>query len=137
MVFRKLSRAVKAGTQSTPQSTRPGGDVDDSELDFYVVAKAGDVQPGELKYVEVGPNYEPIVLINFEGDFYALGDLCTHEEASLSDGEIVGDEIECPLHGGAFEIKTGLPANFPVVVPATTYRTRVVGDDVQIGLPRK
>ena len=61
---------------------------------------------------------------------------CTHEEASLSDGELQGDELECPLHGGAVEIKTGLPANFPIVVPATTYRTRVVGDEVQIGLPK-
>jgi 3-phenylpropionate/trans-cinnamate dioxygenase ferredoxin subunit len=137
MVFRKLSRSISGGSQERQAPTRPGGDVDDSELNFYVVAHVGDVEPGELKYVEVGPNYEPIVLINFEGDFYALGDLCTHEEASLSDGEIVGDEIECPLHGGAFEIKTGLPANFPVVVPATTYRTRVVGDEVQIGLPKK
>ena len=137
MVLRKLANSVKAGTQPSQAPTRPGGDVDDSELNFYVVAHVGDVEPGELKYVEVGPNYDPIVLINFEGDFYALGDLCTHEEASLSDGEIVGDEIECPLHGGAFEIRTGLPANFPVVVPATTYRTRVVEDEVQIGLPRK
>jgi len=137
MVFRKLGKAVKAGTQPSQAPSRPGGDVDDNELSFYVVANANDIAPGELKYVEVGPKYEPVVLINFEGDFYALSDLCTHEEASLSDGEIVGDEIECPLHGGAFEIKTGLPANFPVVVPATTYRTRVVDDEVQIGLRTK
>ncbi len=137
MVFRKLGKAVKAGTQPSQAPSRPGGDVDDSELSFYVVGNVADVAPGELKYVEVGPKYVPIVLINFEGDFYALGDLCTHEDASLSDGELQGDEIECPLHGGAFEIKTGLPANFPVVVPAKTYRTRVVGDEVQIGLLQK
>ena len=136
MVFRKRSRAVSGGSQESQAPPRPGGDVDDSELNFYVVGKADDLQHGEMKYVEVGPKYDPIVLINFEGDYYALGDLCTHEEASLSDGEIVGDEIECPLHGGAFEIKTGLPAAFPVVVPATTYRVRVVGDEVQIGLPK-
>ncbi|MCO5223297.1 MAG: non-heme iron oxygenase ferredoxin subunit [Thermomicrobiales bacterium] len=137
MVFRKLGRAVKAGMQQTEPPVGQGADVADSELNFYVVGKVDDVGPGELKYVEVGPNYDPICLINFEGDFYALGDLCTHEEASLSDGEIQGDEIECPLHGGAFEIRTGLPANFPVVVPATMYRTRVVGDEVQIGLPKR
>jgi ethylbenzene dioxygenase ferredoxin component len=88
-----------------------------------------------MTYVEVGQDDEPIVLINFEGDYYALSDPCTHEEASLSDGEIIGDEIECPLHGGAFEIRTGLPANFPVVVPATVYKVRVVDGEVQIGLP--
>lgn len=137
MVLRKLGRAVQAGTKPTQAPTRPGGDVDDSELDFYVAAKATGFDPGELKYVEVGPNYLAIVLINFEGDYYALSDICTHEDASLSDGEVIGDELECPLHGGAVEIKTGLPANFPIVVPATTYRTRVVGDQVQIGLPKK
>jgi nitrite reductase/ring-hydroxylating ferredoxin subunit len=79
-------------------------------------------------YVEVGN--DPVVLINLEGDYYALNDLCTHEDASLSDGEDVGDEIECPMHGGAFEIRTGLPANFPVVVPVETYDVKVEGDVV-------
>jgi len=97
---------------------------------FVTVAKVGDLAPGEMMYVEVGD--EPVVLINLDGEFYALSDICTHEEASLSDGEIVGDEIECPLHGGAFDIRTGQPVAFPVVVPAQTYRVRVVGDEVQV-----
>jgi nitrite reductase/ring-hydroxylating ferredoxin subunit len=104
------------------------------ELTFYPVASVGEIGPGELKYVEAGPDYEPICLINFEGDFYAINDCCTHQDASLSDGEIVGDEIECPLHGGAFEIKTGLPANFPVVTPVETYQVKVEGDQILIGI---
>ena len=69
---------------------------------------------------------------------YATTDICSHEHAYLSEGWLDPDDctIECPLHGGAVEIKTGLPANFPIVVPSTTYRTRVVGDEVQIGLPK-
>lgn len=101
---------------------------------FQTVARTNDIGPGEMKYVEAGKHENPIVLINFEGDYYALTDICTHEEASLSDGEIIGDEIECPLHGGAFEIRTGLPAAFPVVVPAKIYPVRVVGDEVQIAV---
>lgn len=101
---------------------------------FQTVAHVTDIGPGEMKYVEAGKNDDPIVLINVEGEFYALTDTCTHEEASLSDGEVIGDEIECPLHGGAFEIKTGLPAAFPVVVAAKIYPVRVVGDDVQIAV---
>src|SRR5918998_3068593 len=97
--------------------------------DSYVtVAKVTDLNPGELMYVEVDD--EPICLINLDGEFHALNDLCTHEEASLSDGEIIGDEIECPLHGGAFEIRTGQPASFPVVVPAETFAVKVEGDTV-------
>jgi nitrite reductase/ring-hydroxylating ferredoxin subunit len=101
---------------------------------WYAVGKVGDIGPGELKYVEAGPNDEPICLINFEGELYAMGDCCTHEYASLADGEIVGDELECPLHGGAFEIKTGMPANFPVVVRNVMYPVKIDGESILIGV---
>ncbi|MDP8908084.1 MAG: non-heme iron oxygenase ferredoxin subunit [Chloroflexota bacterium] len=99
---------------------------------YVTVAKVGDLEPGELMYVEVGD--EPVCLINLEGELYALNDTCTHEEASLSDGTIEGDEIECPLHGGAFNIRTGEPVAFPVVVPVETYGVRIVGDEVQVAV---
>ena len=101
-----------------------------SEQSFVTVARVGDLKPGQMTYVEVGD--DPVCLINLDGDFYAISDICTHEEASLSDGTIIGDEIECPLHGGAFDIRTGQPIAFPVVVPLATYRVRVVGDEVQV-----
>jgi 3-phenylpropionate/trans-cinnamate dioxygenase ferredoxin component len=94
------------------------------------VARTSDLAPGQAMYVEVGE--DPVCLINLDGGFYALSDICTHQEASLSDGEVVGDEIECPLHGGAFDIRTGAPASLPVVVPAETYRVKVVGDVVLV-----
>lgn len=101
-----------------------------ADLEFETVAKTSDLAPGEMMYVEVGD--EPVCLINLDGGFYAISDICTHEEASLSDGEISGGEIECPLHGGAFDIRTGAPVAFPVVVPVETFAVRVVGDEVQI-----
>ena len=90
---------------------------------WYDVGRTTDLSPGEMMYVEVGR--DPVVLISLEDGLYALSDICTHQDASLSDGEIIGDEIECPLHGGAFEIRTGLPANMPVVVPVETYDVKV------------
>jgi nitrite reductase/ring-hydroxylating ferredoxin subunit len=100
---------------------------DDNRV-WYEVAQTSDLSPGEVMYVEVGS--DPVALINLEGEFYALCDICTHQDASLSDGEVYGDEIECPMHGGAFEIRTGLPVNFPVVVPVETYDVKVEGDRV-------
>lgn len=79
-------------------------------------------------YVEVGR--DPVALINLDGQFFALNDICTHQDASLSDGEVFGDEIECPFHGGSFDIRTGQPTSFPVVVPVETYEIRVEGDVV-------
>ena len=100
-----------------------------SENGWQEVAKVDDLAPGQMMYVEVGE--DPVVLINLEGEFFALSDICTHQDASLSDGEIISDELECPLHGGAFEIRTGQPASFPVVVPVETYAVRVVGETVE------
>ena len=103
-----------------------------ADRSFVIVAKTADLRPGEMMYVEVED--EPVCLINLAGEYHALNDTCTHQEASLSDGEIQGDEIECPLHGGAFAIRTGAPVSFPVVTPIEVYRVRVVGDEVQVAL---
>jgi len=100
---------------------------------YHTVAKVGDIEPGEMMYVEAGDAF--ICLINLDGEIHALDDTCTHEEASLSDGTIIGDEIECPLHGGAFNIRTGEPAAFPVVVPIEKYDVRIVGDEIQVKVP--
>lgn len=99
---------------------------------WVTVAKAGFLQPGELMYVEVDD--EPVCLINLDGELHALNDTCTHEDASLSDGTIDGDEIECPMHGGAFSIRTGEPAAFPVAVATEKYAVRIVGDEVQVSV---
>ena len=103
-----------------------------TEPAFVTVATVDELKPGEMMYVEIDDT--PVCLINFEGEFHAISDICTHEEASLSDGEIVGDEIECPLHGGAFDIRTGQPVSLPVVVPIEKYQVRVVGDEVQVAV---
>lgn len=106
----------------------------DTDLKYESVAKVTDIGPGEMMYIEVGD--EPVCLINLNGEFHAINDVCTHQDASLSDGEIDGDEIECPLHGGAFDIRTGQPTSFPVVTPIEVYKVRVVGDDVQVAIVR-
>lgn len=93
-----------------------------------------ELAPGEALRLNTAP---PIAVFHTEdGELFAIDDTCTHQDASLSDGEIIGDEIECPLHGGAFNIRTGEPASFPVVVAIEKYRVRVVGDDVQVAITR-
>jgi nitrite reductase/ring-hydroxylating ferredoxin subunit len=103
-----------------------------SEPAFVPVARAADLAPGEMTYVDVAGT--PVCLVNLDGEFFALNDTCTHADASLSDGSIDGDILECPLHGGCFEIRTGQPAAMPVVTPTETYRVRVSGDQVEVAL---
>ena len=103
-----------------------------TDADFVTVAKTGDLAPGEMTYVDV--RNTPVCLMNVDGIYHAVNDTCTHEGASLSDGSIDGDILECPLHGGCFNLNTGAPESMPVVTPVEVYRVRVAGDTVQVAL---
>ncbi|MBI4641820.1 MAG: Rieske 2Fe-2S domain-containing protein, partial [Candidatus Tectomicrobia bacterium] len=62
----------------------------------------------------------------------AIDDTCTHEEASLSEGEVWGEVIECPKHGARFDLRTGEVVSLPAVLPVATYEVKVEGTEVKI-----
>lgn len=99
-------------------------------MDYVTVAKTNDLQPGEMKAVKVGRQL--VGLANVDGEFLAFDDTCTHEEASLTEGEIFDDVVECPLHGAAFNIRTGAVESFPATRSLPTFEVRIVGDDIQV-----
>jgi nitrite reductase/ring-hydroxylating ferredoxin subunit len=65
---------------------------------------------------------------------YAIGNLCTHEFALLTEGFVEGDVIECPLHQARFSIKTGRVLQDPADTDLPTYPVRLEGDDVLVGV---
>jgi naphthalene 1,2-dioxygenase ferredoxin component len=75
-----------------------------------------------------------IALYEMEGEIYATDDICTHAYAKLSDGWMERGEIECPLHAGRFDIKTGKATAPPCVDDLKTYQVRVEGDEIQVQL---
>lgn len=99
-------------------------------MDYVTVAKTTDLQPGEMKAVKVSRRI--VGLANVDGEFLAFDDTCTHEEASLTEGELFDDIVECPLHGACFNIRTGAVESFPATRPLPVFDVRVVGDEVQI-----
>ncbi|MQA12060.1 MAG: Rieske 2Fe-2S domain-containing protein [Pseudonocardiaceae bacterium] len=66
-----------------------------------------------------------LAVFNIEGSYYVTDDCCTHEEASLSEGYLQEDTIECPRHQGVFHVPTGKPMAAPVTEPLRTYQVRV------------
>lgn len=66
-----------------------------------------------------------IALFRIEDDVYAIGDRCSHAEASLSEGEVFGLEVECPRHGSEFDVVTGKPGSLPATKPVPRFDTRV------------
>jgi len=101
-------------------------------VEFVKVATIGEIEPGRAKRVEVGE--EAIAVFNLDGEYYAIGDTCSHEEASLSEGDVFGDCVECPLHGSEFDIRTGKALTLPAVLPVPTYPVKVEGDAILVGL---
>ena len=98
--------------------------------EFVNVAKITDLAAGESMCVEV--NGRKIGLFNLGGTFYAIDNICTHAHAQLSEGEVSGEEVACPLHFATFNIKTGTCTAPPADEDLATYPVRVVGDDIEI-----
>ncbi len=97
-------------------------------MELVKVASIGQIPPGKALRVEIGE--EPVAIFNVDGELYAIGDTCSHEEASLSEGDVFGTCVECPLHGAEFDLKTGRPRTLPAITPVATYAVKVEGDDV-------
>ena len=80
---------------------------------WHKVANAADLSAGSALQVNVGN--ELIAVYNLDGKFYATSDICTHQQANLSEGFIDGENIECPLHQALFHIPTGKVLREPAV----------------------
>ncbi len=104
-----------------------------SDIEFHAVAKTGDLDEGEAMQVIVGR--KEIAIYNLDGEFYATDDICTHAYASLADGYVEGELIECPLHGGCFDIKTGKAMTPPVIDDLKVYEVKIDGEQVLVGVP--
>src|SRR5579859_2206635 len=99
------------------------------------VAEAADIAPGAAFRVEFDDDdIEPIAVWNVDGTLYATSDTCTHEEASLSEGDIWDDTVECYLHGAQFNIRTGEVLSLPAVLPLRTYTVKVEDGAVYVDL---
>ncbi|MBN2366400.1 MAG: non-heme iron oxygenase ferredoxin subunit [Calditrichaeota bacterium] len=72
----------------------------------------------------------PIAVYRLEDGYFAIDDTCSHEEASLSEGEIEDGKIECPLHGAQFDIRTGKNLTLPAVLPVRNYPVKVENGDI-------
>ena len=92
------------------------------------VCKKTEVPPGEVKRIE----NPAIAVFNVEGTLFAISDTCTHAEASLSEGRIDGETVECPLHGACFDLRTGEALTPPAVEPVQTFPVVVQEDEIYV-----
>jgi 3-phenylpropionate/trans-cinnamate dioxygenase ferredoxin subunit len=95
-----------------------------------VVARLADLVPGTARKVDV--DGRPVALVRCGDDVYAVGDVCSHANVSLSEGEVLCDEreVECWKHGSTFSLVDGEPQSLPATQPVPAYEVEVRDGDV-------
>ena len=109
--------------------------IDDAKVEYLEIAPASELPNGERLFVEVGG--QSIVIFNIAGQFFAIDDLCTHDDGPLGDGILEGYNIVCPRHGGEFDVRTGKAVQLPVVVDIAAYPVKVVDGTILVGIPKE
>lgn len=92
------------------------------------------IEPGTARRVEV--DGVAVAVVRIDDEVYAIGDICSHANVSLSDGEVWCEEreLECPKHSSAFSLVTGEPSTLPATRPVPVFEARVVDGQVMIGI---
>lgn len=98
--------------------------------EFVTVAKSSDVAEGDLASGEAGG--KTVALANVSGTIYAFDDTCTHEQCSLSEGDLSGTTLTCYCHGSQFDVTSGEVVGPPATEPVQTYPVRLEGEDIQV-----
>ncbi len=98
------------------------------EKAFVPIAKTSEIPPGEVRVFET--DLDRVAICNVNGAFYAIADVCTHDDGPLGEGKLDGPVITCPRHGAQFDVCTGAVLRPPAVVPVRTFPLKV--EDGQI-----
>ncbi len=97
---------------------------------YVKVAHTSEILPGHKKIVEV--DGVEVVVVNLDGKFYAVEDVCTHDGGPLGEGKLEGHALICPRHGARFDVRTGAVLKMPAVEPVPTYSVKIEGGDVLV-----
>ncbi len=99
------------------------------------VGPLDDLKPGTAKQVVIGEHR--IALVRIDDDVYAIGDVCSHQDVSLSEGDVYTDEksIECWKHGSTFCLTDGSAESLPATKPVPVYEARVVDGQIEVTVP--
>ena len=106
--------------------SHPSGQGAPAPGDLVRVCALGDLEDSVPLRVEVGGT--PVSVVRTEGEVFAVHDICSHANVSLSEGEVVDCRIECWLHGSSFDLRTGKPSGLPATRPIPVYPVTIDGD---------
>ncbi|MFC5907258.1 non-heme iron oxygenase ferredoxin subunit [Streptacidiphilus monticola] len=104
-------------------------------MSFVRVAALSELEPDTPKRVEV--DGVPVSVVLADDEVFAINDICSHANVSLSEGEVEDCAIECWLHGSRFDLRTGKPSGLPATRPVPVYPVKIEGDDVLVSVTQE
>lgn len=108
-------------------------DTDEGDLEFIPIAASDELGDGERIIVDI--DGDPIAVFRIGENYYAIMDICSHDDGPVAEGELRDHEIECPRHGARFDVRTGEVLSLPAIVDIPAYPVRVRAGEIEIGLP--
>ncbi len=108
-------------------------ELDQAKIEFIPIGSVEEIKAGGRLFVEI--DEQTIVVLNIAGKYYAIADVCSHDDGPVGEGNLEGFEIICPRHGARFDVRTGKVLALPAFVDIPAYPVRVVGDQIEIGIP--
>lgn len=101
-------------------------------MGFVKVLLTKDLAPSKITGAEA--NGKRILLVNLEGKYYAIDNVCAHKGCLLSDGTLLGDNIRCICHGSTYDVKTGKIITGPTKKPQSVFQVKAEGEQVLVNV---
>ncbi len=101
--------------------------------EFVKVATTADLPPGQRLFYDF--EEESIIVFNVNGEYYAIADLCSHDDGPLEDGPLDGYSVECPRHGACFDIRNGKVLSLPATRGIPSYQVKIENGDILVESP--
>lgn len=104
------------------------------KVEFVEIAEVGDLPNGERIFVTI--DEFDIVVFNIAGKFFAIADVCSHDDGPVGDGEFEDTyEIACPRHGAHFDVRNGYAMSLPAIEDIPAFPVKVTDGKIEVGIP--
>ena len=107
--------------------------LEEDKLEYLQIGSVEELADGGRLFIEI--DGQPIVILRIANNYYAIADVCSHDDGPVGEGALEGYEIICPRHGARFDIRTGKVLALPAFVDIPAYPVRIVDGMIEIGLP--
>jgi 3-phenylpropionate/trans-cinnamate dioxygenase ferredoxin component len=107
--------------------------LEEGECEYVPVGEERELSDGERFFVQIDDL--DIVVFQIAGEYFAIGDVCSHDDGPVGEGEVEDTQVICPRHGARFDLRTGKVLSLPAIVDIPSYPIRVVDGQIEVGVP--